>query len=302
MKYIVLFDIIYTVIYMEILQLQYFCSAAELENFTLAAKRHFIPQSAISITIKHLETELGEALFDRYGNKVKLNENGKKFYLHAKRCIEEFESAKNSFTQTNEPTGEVRLLVLERRRTIAETIIEFNKKYPKINFTICHNLFDQPLIPYDMRVTSNPSNGKGFVSEPIASENLMLAVSSTHRLANKKTVAMAELSNESFVMLPYENSLHRTTEMLCQKNGFLPRKSILCDDPFYVRKYISSGLGISLIPPHSWDGLLDNNICLIPLRDEKVNRTTYLECRKDRLNQAHIKIFFDFCIEKSKQK
>lgn len=286
---------------MEILQLQYFCSAAELENFTLAAKRHFIPQSAISITIKHLETELGESLFDRFGNKVKLNENGRRFYLHAKRCIEEFDNAKNSFTQSSEPTGEVRLLVLERRRTIAETIIEFNKKYPGISFTICHNLFDQSLIPYDLRVTANPVKDKGFVSKPIANENLMLAVSADHPFAGRKSIKISELSDESFIMLPFENSLNSITENLCQKNGFMPRKSILCDDPFYVRKYISVGIGISIIPPHSWEGLLDKNIVLIPLQDETVNRTTYLECRKDRMNVSAVNLFFNYCIEKSKE-
>ena len=44
---------------MELLQLQYFCTAAELQNFTAAAKRHFIPQSAMSITMRRLEEELG---------------------------------------------------------------------------------------------------------------------------------------------------------------------------------------------------------------------------------------------------
>ena len=53
---------------MDILQLEYFCSAAEMENFTLAAKRHFIPQSAMSITIKRLEKELETQLFNRIGN------------------------------------------------------------------------------------------------------------------------------------------------------------------------------------------------------------------------------------------
>ncbi len=54
---------------MELLQLRYFRSAAQLENFSKAAEKHMIPQSAMSKTIRKLENELGCELFDRQGKK-----------------------------------------------------------------------------------------------------------------------------------------------------------------------------------------------------------------------------------------
>ena len=73
---------------MELLQLKYFCSAAETENFSLAAKEHNVPPSSISHSIKRLETEMGVTLFDRSANGVKLNERGKTLYMGAKSSLD----------------------------------------------------------------------------------------------------------------------------------------------------------------------------------------------------------------------
>ena len=43
---------------MELLQLTYFCDAAETENFSRTAQRFTVPPSNISQSIKRLETEL----------------------------------------------------------------------------------------------------------------------------------------------------------------------------------------------------------------------------------------------------
>lgn len=281
---------------MDILQLEYFCSAAELENFTLAAKRHFIPQSAMSITIKRMEKELGKPLFNRVGNRIQLNETGKRFYAHAKACLAEFGNAKDSVKESDAPCGEVRLLVLEERRIMAELVGQFHSQYPQIRFSVCHNLSEQPSYAYDIRISSSPLNDDSFISIPILTEKLVLAVSKSHRFAHRQRVHMSELSEEEFIMLPPDYSINRLTMDSCRKNGFLPHISILCDDPFCIRKYISADMGISLVPPASWDGLIDDSIALIPVDGGNLIRKTVLECSNSSLSSTSVKLFFDYCI------
>ena len=50
---------------MELLQLQYFCNAAETENFSKTANNYNVPTSNISQCIRRLENELNTTLFDR---------------------------------------------------------------------------------------------------------------------------------------------------------------------------------------------------------------------------------------------
>ena len=76
------------VIYMELLQLKYFCDAAETENFSLTAKKFSIPPSGVSQAIKRLEDELGTELFARGANRITLNEQGRIFYDGVKKALE----------------------------------------------------------------------------------------------------------------------------------------------------------------------------------------------------------------------
>ena len=80
---------------MEMLQLIYFCDAAQTENFSKTAKKYLVPPSNISQSIKRLENELETPLFERQANKIKLNNSGLLFYKNAKSALELLENAKN---------------------------------------------------------------------------------------------------------------------------------------------------------------------------------------------------------------
>ena len=56
---------------MELLQLMYFCDAAEEENFSHTAQKYQVPPSNISQSVKRLEAELGVKLFDRSANRIR---------------------------------------------------------------------------------------------------------------------------------------------------------------------------------------------------------------------------------------
>lgn len=73
---------------MELLHLKYFRTVAEDLNFTHAAKRLFISQPALSMTIKKLERELQTELFHRNGRTITLTNQG----LILLRSVEKIET------------------------------------------------------------------------------------------------------------------------------------------------------------------------------------------------------------------
>lgn len=282
---------------MDILQLEYFCSAAELENFTLAAGRHLIPQSAMSITIKRLERELNCPLFDRVGNRIRLNDAGRQFYVHARNCLKELQNARECVQRQEEPNGEIRILVLEERHVMADLIAGFRGKYPQIRFFVCHNLSEQPTDSFDLQVTSTPRKDPAYESVPLLKERFVLAVARNHPLAGRKKVSLRELEQEDFIMFPSGHSSNRLTMEACRKHGFVPRASILCDDPLCMRRYISAGLGVALVPSVAWAGIIDDKVALIPIEGEECFRQTMLECLRSSLSFGAVKLFFDYCTE-----
>lgn len=77
---------------------------------------------------------------------------------------------------------------------------------------------------------------------------MFLYVSSNHRLANRKSVELSELANETFV--GYKPHLNLSNIMLhfCKEAGFNPTVKFRGDDIFTMIGLVSAGLGIALSP------------------------------------------------------
>ena len=77
---------------MELGQLKTLCMVGETANFTRAARRLGLTQSAVSHQIKMLEDELGEPLFIRVKRGVLVSEAGKVALEYATRILEDSEA------------------------------------------------------------------------------------------------------------------------------------------------------------------------------------------------------------------
>jgi DNA-binding transcriptional LysR family regulator len=73
---------------MKLRHLEYFVAAAEELNFTRAAGRLHVPQTAFSKQIQDLEGELGVNLFQRERKGVALTAAGKAFLIDARGILE----------------------------------------------------------------------------------------------------------------------------------------------------------------------------------------------------------------------
>ena len=90
---------------MELQQLRYVVTVAELGNFTRAAERCFVVQSALSHQIARLEQELGARLFHRTSRQVRLTAAGEAFLPAARQCLEAADRAR---AEVAAATGEIR--------------------------------------------------------------------------------------------------------------------------------------------------------------------------------------------------
>src|SRR5437868_9668996 len=91
--------------FMELSQLRSFRVVAETLNFTRAAERLHLTQSAVSHQIKALETELGEPLFIRAKRGVRLSESGKMALEHAERILDDAEELRERVSGSSRATA-----------------------------------------------------------------------------------------------------------------------------------------------------------------------------------------------------
>ncbi|HEY8459887.1 MAG TPA: LysR family transcriptional regulator, partial [Blastocatellia bacterium] len=91
-------------------QLRTFRAVAESLNFTRAAERLRLTQSAVSHQIKALEEDLGEPLFIRAKRGVKLSQAGKIALEYVERILDETEAMRERISgRERSPTGRVRV-------------------------------------------------------------------------------------------------------------------------------------------------------------------------------------------------
>src|SRR5688572_25101844 len=77
-------------------QLRAFVTLAKRGSFTQAARELHLSQSAVSHSMKALETDLGCRLFDRMSKKVLLTQAGEQLLQHADKILLEMSAARES--------------------------------------------------------------------------------------------------------------------------------------------------------------------------------------------------------------
>ena len=95
---------------MTLVQLQHFLCLARTRSFVKAAEQLFITQPALSRSIKALEDELGQLLFDRIGRRIELTRFGQEVLQRSQLLIEDANELRQCGRQdTREATGRMRL-------------------------------------------------------------------------------------------------------------------------------------------------------------------------------------------------
>ena len=90
---------------MTLRHMKIFISVCKEKSITIAAKKLYISQPAVSNAIKELESYYGTPLFDRISKKIYLTETGKTVYdyaLHINSSFEELETSVRSSDATSQ--------------------------------------------------------------------------------------------------------------------------------------------------------------------------------------------------------
>lgn len=116
-----------------------YAKVVEAGGFTAASRITGVPQATISRRIAELEDRLDVRLLERTTRKVSVTQVGRKIYEHARRIVEEVESAGAVATSLkDEPSGLIRMTapVVLGQHLLAPAIASFLKEYPKVSVQV----------------------------------------------------------------------------------------------------------------------------------------------------------------------
>jgi DNA-binding transcriptional LysR family regulator len=240
----------------DIKHLQYFIEVTNFNSFSRAADHLFITQPTISKMIKNLEEELGVALFDRSRKQVTLTDAGRIILEQAKLIDKAFKNLEMELDNLlGLKKGHIRIGLppIFDAHLFLKIMGSFHEKYPSITFEIVEDGSkkieeDVSKNLLDVGVVVLPTNDNVFDHFSFIEEDLNLILHSSHPLAQRDSVHLAELADESFILLNKDFVLSDVIISACNSVGFYPHTISECSQRSFIEEMVASKLGISLLP------------------------------------------------------
>jgi DNA-binding transcriptional LysR family regulator len=279
---------------MELSQLEVFLAVARERRFSRAADKLFRTQSAVSQTIRKLEDELGEALFDRSSREGILTDAGKVLYEYAEKLINLRTEASESLSELRE-LQKGKLVIAANEFTVLyllPVLAEFRRVHPMIKITVERALgshIPDDVLSYNVEfgVLSYEPQEASLNSIVIFLDELVFIVPPKHPLASAAQVSIRQLGAESFVAhivsSPYREKvlqLFKTHKTPIHMDLELPTLQA-------IKQFVSMGSGVAFVPEIAVETeIARGELIRIPVRELQLKRKLRLIYRKDA-NLSH---------------
>lgn len=242
---------------MELTHLKTFREVAETLNFTRAAERLHLTQSAVSHQIKSLESELDEPLFIRAKRGVKLTQAGKIALEYAERILDDAEALRERLSgREHFPVGRVRAAAATQAfvHLFAPLFEQFMRLHTGIEVSFRTTVSTEQTV-------SDILNGKadiGFASLPVYSpalqvtelfeDEIVLVVGHKHQLASRAEASVTDIERDRLILFERGASIRHATDDFFKRVGIRPDLALESNDTYFIKLMVEHGMGISLLP------------------------------------------------------
>lgn len=185
-------------------QIEIFLHVVESQNLTKVALELGLSQSAVSMSIKELETILGKKLFDRINKKLMLNEIGRSFQVAVEPIYKRLCDIESEF-KNSENKGSIRV---GASTTIIDYLMpsivcDYMSRYPNVKIALkegntAHIVSLIKEGKLDMGFIEGDINDSDIIKEVIGQDELVI-VSANEELA-KKRLKLQDIANYRWVL------------------------------------------------------------------------------------------------------
>ena len=248
---------------MDLLQLRYFCHAAVTENFSRTAQAFYVPASAVSISVKRLETELDTPLFHRTGNRVKLNPQGQYYFECIRQALDLIDGGSRTL-QKKSTAEHIRVGFRLGRRGVLRSIDIFQKQYPDVDVAVSEFGPESQLKDFDIVVTDDSPEHENYSKAVVLQDKLMVVAAKG--FLPKGELTKEFLQEQTFISLPTSSVMYKNTLRVCRDLGFEP--TVITpekDSVYFVPHHLEMGDGVAITYPQAnWLSFMAH---LVEMRD-----------------------------------
>ena len=239
-------------------ELKVFVTAAEEMNFSRAAQRLHLSQSAVSQNIQSIERTYRVELFVRHGRSVQLSEAGKSILPLAREVLNSARLLEDSLANVNgEVAGDLSIgcATTSGRYFIPNLLASFQREYPHVRTRVSlmrrqdvlDSLLDQTL---NLGIIGRMVEHRDLQVQPLLDDRVILIVPAHHPWANLKQVKPADVLEQPFISRELNSGTFEVLFDNLRRHGIDPDNLnvvMQLGDAEAVEMAVEKGIGITFI-------------------------------------------------------
>ena len=235
--------------------MQGFLEVARRGNVSRAAEAIYVSQPTLTARLHALEAELGEKLFVRTRQGMRLTDAGRAFLPYAERATQAVKEGREAIAELN--SASAGHLVIASAPAVSTYLLppileRFAAAHPRVEVAVRTGHSEEVL---QMVLKSEVQLGLGrdlrhhdIELIPFYEEELGLMVAPGHHFAERKSVTMADLAGEQLILFDRTSSYYELTQASFASAGLIPRSMFELDNIEATKKMVERRLGVALLP------------------------------------------------------
>jgi len=276
--------------------LGYLVTLAEERHFGRAAERCFVSQPTLSAQIKKLEEQLGGQLLERTQRRVMVTELGREVVERARQILQGVDEVVALTESRQDPlAGELRVGLIP---TVAPYLLPrvagmLKKRLPRLRLMLLELQTEELLRQLsagslDLAILARPFADQGLESEDLYREDFFVALPGDHPLAKKQSISVADLDNQTVLLLAEGHCLRDQALEVCGRVSVKEPQDFRATSLETVRQMVAAGIGTTLLPALAIDeaGLPEASLAVRPFHDPRPNRVITAAWRATSAREA----------------
>lgn len=292
---------------MNLCQLYYFKTMAQLEHYTKAAEALSLTQPSLSQAISTLENELEVPLFEKHGRNVKLTKYGRKLLPFIETALEELEMGINKVKEITESTISIGYIYTLSNQYIPHLISNYKQdSSDDFKFHLQESSRIESCTASLVRALKEDKLDLIFISlipdDPeiefilIGEQNLVTVLSNDCPLANHESIDLIDTKPYSLIQYTTKMELKHEINGLFKKVNIVPTVCCEVEDEISMAGLAAANIGIAIVPDcHSIRN--NTNVQIRPISNPSYKRKIYIGYVKNRYMTKSVKMFKNYVIE-----
>jgi LysR family transcriptional regulator, regulator for metE and metH len=225
-------------------------------SLTAAADVLCLTQSALSHTIKKLESQLGTAVWKKEGRHLRLTQAGECLLGLSNRLLPQLEHAEQlmrQFAQGQRGSLRIGMECHPCYQWLLKVVSPYLTSWPDVDVDVKQKfqfggigaLFGYEI---DILVTPDPLHKPGLRFEPVFDYEQVLVVGRQHPLAGQAFIAPAQLSEEVLITYPVEIERLDIYNQFLLPAGCMPKKHKVIETTDIMLQMVAGGRGVAALP------------------------------------------------------